>query len=210
MCRLRRVRSPLRVRRERVRVRVRAFVSCSRQDPHPGPLSAYRAREKELRVFDQIRHTILSELSDLNDVASVTRVTMRLLFAGILGAALGFNREKHGKSAGLRTHVLVALGAAVFAMTPQLAGATPGDMTRVVQGLVVGIGFLGAGAIVKGDKPGEISGLTTAAGIWMTAAIGMTVGYGREMTAVLSTIFAMVALAVIPHVAPKNKHSIDE
>jgi putative Mg2+ transporter-C (MgtC) family protein len=161
-------------------------------------------------MWTEIRQTILSELSDLEDVAGVTRVTMRLLFAGILGAALGFNREKHGKSAGLRTHVLVALGAAVYAMTPQLAGATPDDMTRVVQGLVVGIGFLGAGAIVKGDKPGEISGLTTAAGIWMTAAIGMTVGYGREMSAVLSTVFAIIALAVIPHVAPKKSHSPDE
>jgi putative Mg2+ transporter-C (MgtC) family protein len=78
-----------------------------------------------------------------------------------------------------------------------------------VQGLVVGIGFLGAGAIVKGDRPGEVSGLTTAAGIWTTAAIGMTAGYGRAMTAILSTAFAIVALAVVPHVKPKtiNKDS---
>ena len=155
-------------------------------------------------MVDDILHTFAVEFSDVPDAAGLTRVVVRLLLAGVLGGMLGFNREHHGKSAGLRTHVLVALGAAVFTMTPQLAGATSNDMTRVVQGIVVGIGFLGAGAIVKGDRPGETHGLTTAAGIWMTAAIGMTAGYGREVTAVLSTAFAMVVLAAIPHVSPKH------
>ena len=155
-------------------------------------------------MWNEVRETIVSELSDLEDAAGVTRVVIRLFFAGVLGGLLGYQREHKGKSAGLRTHVLVAMGSAMFAMVPQMAGASPNDMTRVVQGIVVGIGFLGAGAIVKQAKNGEIIGLTTAAGIWMTAAIGMSAGYGREMTAVLSTLFALAALALLPHLAPKN------
>jgi putative Mg2+ transporter-C (MgtC) family protein len=160
-------------------------------------------------LLDAIAQTLAAEFSDLHDTAAWTRTISRLLVACILGGLLGFNREHHGKSAGLRTHVLVALGACVFTMAPQQAGADPAAMTRVVQGLVVGIGFLGAGAIFKGDRPGEVNGLTTAAGIWATAAIGMTAGYGREVTAIVSTAFAMIVLAVVPHVRPKviNKDS---
>lgn len=158
-------------------------------------------------MWTQISQTLSAEFADLPDVAAFTRVTVRLLFASILGGLLGFNREHHGKSAGLRTHVLVAMGACVYTMTPQMAGADPDAMTRAVQGLVVGIGFLGAGAIIKGDRPGEVNGLTTAAGIWTTAAIGMTAGYGREVTAILTTAFAMIALAVVPHVAAKPSAS---
>lgn len=155
-------------------------------------------------MLETIRATLAAEFADLHDTAGVTRVTIRLIVACILGGILGYNREHHGKSAGLRTHVLVSLGACVYTMTPQLAGGSPNDMTRVVQGIVVGIGFLGAGAIVKGNKTGEILGLTTAAGIWMTAAIGMTAGYGHEMTAVLGAVFALLVLALVPHVAPKK------
>jgi putative Mg2+ transporter-C (MgtC) family protein len=161
-------------------------------------------------MWNEVRDTILSELSDLEDAAGVTRVAMRLLFAGVLGGLLGYQREHQGKSAGLRTHVLVAMGSATFALVPQLAGASPNDMTRVVQGIVVGIGFLGAGAIVKQSGNGEIIGLTTAAGIWMTAAIGMSAGYGREMTATLSTLFALAALALLPHLAPKRVATTSE
>lgn len=150
-------------------------------------------------MWTEIRQTVVAELSDLNDVAGFTRVMVRLLVAGALGGMLGYQREHHGKSAGLRTHVLVALGAAIYAMTPQLAGASPNDMTRVVQGIVVGIGFLGAGAIVKEKKSDQVNGLTTAAGIWTTAAIGMTAGYGREMTATISTLLALAVLAFAPH-----------
>lgn len=150
-------------------------------------------------MLSEIKSTILSELSDLPDAAAFTRMFVRLACAIVCGALLGYQREHHGKSAGLRTHILVALGAAVYAMTPQQAGASTDDMTRVVQGIVVGIGFLGAGAIVKGVRHGEVSGLTTAAGIWTTAAIGMTAGVGREMTAILTTLLALGVLAFVPH-----------
>ncbi|MDB5327458.1 MAG: MgtC/SapB family protein [Phycisphaerales bacterium] len=164
-------------------------------------------------MLDSILHTIKEELSDLSDAAGVTRVCVRLLVAGILGGLLGYEREASGKSAGLRTHILVSLGAALFVLVPQQAGATQGDLTRVLQGLVAGIGFLGAGAIIhnsrgKEDKSGspgdnEVKGLTTAAGIWMTAAIGMSAGMGREVTAVLSTVLALIVLAVLPKLIGK-------
>ena len=151
----------------------------------------------------EIWSTLVSEFSDVPDVSTIPRITVRLVLAAVLGGILGYERELKGRSAGVRTHMLVAVGAALFVLGPLQSGMEIGDLSRVLQGIVQGIGFLGAGAIVKGSKPGEISGLTTAAGIWMTAAIGMTAGYGRETTAVLSTIFAMIALAVVPHVKPK-------
>ena len=161
------------------------------------------------RVWASIWQTVREELSDLGDAAGVTRVVVRLLLAAILGGLLGYERESAGKSAGLRTHMLVSLGAALFVLVPKLAGASDGDMTRVLQGLVAGVGFLGAGAIIhhggkaddaKSDSPGkgEVQGLTTAAGIWMTAAIGMACGMGREATAVLSTLLALAVLALVP------------
>ena len=144
-------------------------------------------------MWNQVRDTILSELSDLEDAAGVTRVALRLLFAGVLGGLLGYQREHRGKSAGLRTHVLVAMGAAMFAMVPQLAGASPNDMTRVVQGIVVGIGFLGAGAILR-QPSGTIRGLTTAASLWVTTAIGLAVGVGYYEAAIAVTVATLVAL----------------
>ena len=98
--------------------------------------------------------------------------------------------------------MLVALGAALFVLIPQQAGASDADLTRVMQGLIAGVGFLGAGAIIKGNGGEEdIRGLTTAAGIWLTAAIGMAAGLGREATAVLSTLIALLILYIIPKLA---------
>jgi putative Mg2+ transporter-C (MgtC) family protein len=139
--------------------------------------------------------TIASEFSDLPDVAQLTRLVLRLLLAALLGGLLGLQRERHGKSAGVRTHMLVALGAALFVLVPQQAGMEPGDLSRVVQGVVAGVGFLCAGTILKsGDE--HVRGLTTAAGIWMTAAIGIAAGMGRETTAVLSTLLALAILSL--------------
>lgn len=142
--------------------------------------------------------TVAEEFSDLADVAGVTRIALRLVIAAFLGGILGLEREQKGKAAGLRTHMLVALGAAIFVLTPQQAGVSDADLTRVLQGLVAGVGFLGAGAILKGNDEEEIKGLTTAASIWLTAAIGVAAGMGREATAVLSTVLALVVLYTIP------------
>jgi putative Mg2+ transporter-C (MgtC) family protein len=143
--------------------------------------------------------TIVRDFSDLAEAANVAKVVVRLLVAAILGGLIGFERENAGKSAGMRTHMLVAMGAAIFVMVPQLLGAEGADISRVVQGLVAGVGFLGAGAIMnKGD---DARGLTTAASIWLTAAVGMAAGLGREALAVVSTLLALVVLAVIPKIA---------
>ena len=151
--------------------------------------------------WQQVETTVWQEFADLPDAAGVTRITIRLLIAAILGGMLGFEREQKGKAAGLRTHMLVALGAALFVLIPQQAGVSDADLTRVMQGLVAGVGFLGAGAIIKGNGEEEIKGLTTAAGIWLTAAIGMAAGLGREATAVLSTLIALLILYIIPKIA---------
>ena len=147
-----------------------------------------------------VANTVAHEFSDLPDTAGVTRITLRLLIAAILGGVLGFEREQKGKAAGLRTHMLVALGAALFVLIPQQAGVSDADVTRVLQGLVAGIGFLGAGAIVKGSGEEDVKGLTTAAGIWLTAAIGVAAGMGREATAVLSTLLALLVLYSVPKI----------
>lgn len=149
-------------------------------------------------MWHEIVNTILSEFSDIPDANQLTRITLRLLVAAVLGGLLGFERERQGKSAGVRTHMLVALGAALFVLVPQQSGATDADLSRVVQGLIAGVGFLGAGAIIMGTREVETRGLTTAASIWVTAAIGVAVGIGRESTAVLSTIIALIILSVAP------------
>ncbi len=148
--------------------------------------------------WQEVGNTVAQEFSDLPDPAGVTRITLRLLIAATLGGLLGLEREQKGKAAGLRTHMLVALGAALFVLTPQQAGVSDADLTRVLQGLVAGVGFLGAGAIVKGSDDAETKGLTTAAGIWLTAAIGVAAGMGRESTAVLSTLLALLILYTVP------------
>ncbi len=95
-----------------------------------------------------------------------------------MGAIVGYERERTGKSAGLRTHMLVSLSSAIFVLAPLEAGMNPGDVSRVIQGVAAGIGFIGAGAIMKLPEEGQIDGLTTAAGIWMTAGLGFGRGPG--------------------------------
>lgn len=150
--------------------------------------------------WQQVWITLQSEFADIGDAAQLTRITVRLLIAALLGAILGFEREHKGKAAGVRTHMLVAMGAALFVLVPQVSGAESDAMSRVVQGVIAGIGFLGAGTILK-NKDGDeshVKGLTTAAGLWMTAAIGVAAGLGRESTAVLSTLLALAVFSVMP------------
>ncbi|MGA9704934.1 MgtC/SapB family protein [Pseudomonas sp.] len=146
--------------------------------------------------------TLQTEFADIGDAKQLTQITVRLLIAAILGGILGFEREHKGKAAGVRTHMLVALGAALFVLVPQMSGNQADAMSRVVQGVIAGIGFLGAGTILKGkdDEEGHVKGLTTAAGLWMTAAIGVAAGLGRESTAVLSTLLALAVFSVMPRI----------
>ncbi|MGH8798384.1 MAG: MgtC/SapB family protein [Caldimonas sp.] len=151
-------------------------------------------------MWNEMAHALASEFSDLADTAQVTRIVSRLVLAALLGGVLGLQRERHGKAAGARTHMLVALGAALFVLVPEQAGVPTADVTRVIQGVVVGIGFLGAGTIIKRDFDANVEGLTTAADIWLTAAIGIACGFGREATALLSALLALAILALVPHV----------
>ena len=155
--------------------------------------------------WEQVWMAIGQEFSDLGDPAVFARVCVRLLVAAVLGGLLGYEREKVGAAAGLRTHMLVAMGSALFVLVPLQAGLTMEDASRVIQGVIAGIGFLGAGAILKSQTSDEVVGLTTAASIWMTAAIGVAAGLGRESTAVLSTVFALVILSLLRKMVSKEK-----
>jgi putative Mg2+ transporter-C (MgtC) family protein len=139
-----------------------------------------------------------ADFADFPDAGQLTRTTIRLLMAALLGGAIGYEREQRGKAAGMRTHMLVALGSALFVIVAQQSGASSTDISRVIQGLVAGIGFLGAGAILSNPREEHVTGLTTAASVWLTAAIGVAAGLGREVTAILSTVLALVILAALP------------
>lgn len=149
-------------------------------------------------VWQQISATFVAEFSDLKDVGEITTLIIRLLMAALLGGILGFEREQRGKAAGIKTHMLVAIGAALFVLIPQRAGLSDAELSRVMQGIIAGIGFLGAGAILKGNNEQDLKGLTTAAGIWLTAAIGVAAGLGREASAILCTLLALVVLLITP------------
>jgi putative Mg2+ transporter-C (MgtC) family protein len=135
--------------------------------------------------------------SGLPDVRQMVSLVTRLLTAMILGALIGAQRERSGKPAGLRTHMLVAMGGALFVLAPLEAGMELDGVSRVIQGIVTGIGFIGAGAILKLQDKREIEGLTTAAGIWMTAAVGIAAGLGRLGLAVVSTVLTWITLSII-------------
>ncbi|MBK4993273.1 MgtC/SapB family protein [Pseudomonas sp. S37] len=155
--------------------------------------------------MDMIWQTIQAEFADIGDEREIVRILVRLVMAAVLGAVLGFEREHKGKSAGLRTHMLVSLGAALFVLAPSMAGADAQALSRVIQGIVAGIGFLGAGTILKGNgqDTSHVKGLTTAAGLWMTAAIGTAAGMGREATALVSTVLALLVLGTMPLLVDK-------
>ena len=148
--------------------------------------------------------TIQHEFSDLGSPEDITRIVLRLMVAVVLGGMLGYERESVGASAGLRTHMLVSLGAALFVLIPLQAGMEISDLSRVLQGVTAGIGFIGAGAILKDSKHHDIKGVTTAASVWLTAAIGIAAGMGREATAVLSALFALAILALL-RLTPKKE-----
>lgn len=111
---------------------------------------------------------------------------LRLVVATALGAGIGLQRELAGKPAGLRTHILVCVGSALFTVSSLEGFPLPADPSRVAAGIVVGIGFLGAGTIIRGEE-GIVVGLTTAATIWIIAAIGLAVGAGLYLLALVST-----------------------
>lgn len=153
-------------------------------------------------IAQEVWHTLLQEFSDVADASDVTRIVLRLSMAVLLGGIIGYERESKGKAAGLRTHMVVALGAALFVLVPLQLGMDTRDMSRIYQGVIAGIGFLGAGAIIKLSESQRVQGLTTAASIWLVAAIGLAAGSGLEMTAILATLIALPILALLSGLEP--------
>jgi putative Mg2+ transporter-C (MgtC) family protein len=140
---------------------------------------------------------ISDDLETLRFSPEMWQALFRLVVAAVLGGVLGLQRERAHQAAGLRTHMLVTVGAALFVLLIRHAGGESADLSRVMQGVVTGIGFIGAGAIIKLDKAHEVRGLTTAAGIWLATAIGMSAGLGRLELAIPGTVIAFVILAVV-------------
>lgn len=125
-------------------------------------------------------------------------LVLRLIMAAVLGGAIGIQRQRQQKSAGLRTHMLVALGSALFVIAPlEAQSATGADISRVVQGIATGIGFLGGGAILKFSGEHRVKGLTSAAAIWVTAGLGVAVALGMFWTSVTVVVVTWLVLAAL-------------
>jgi putative Mg2+ transporter-C (MgtC) family protein len=122
-------------------------------------------------------------------------MALRLVLAGVLGSIIGYQRERSGKPAGLRTHALICVGSALFTVAGTSAFSS-GDPTRIAAGVVSGIGFLGAGAILHRHR--SVEGLTTAATMWVVAAIGLAAGAGLYIIAPITAVIALIVL-LLPH-----------
>jgi putative Mg2+ transporter-C (MgtC) family protein len=148
--------------------------------------------------------TLLNELfGPSSDFHDLPRLALRLVIAALLGGAIGIQRQLAGKSAGLRTHMMVAMGTTLFVLSATAYGMQPDVVARIVQGVATGVGFLGAGAIIKPHQEAEIFGLTTAAGIWMTAAAAVCVGVGHYASALLAVLCGWIVLAAL---RPLERH----
>lgn len=132
----------------------------------------------------------------IGDGRELGKVFIRVLAAMLFGAAIGIERESAGKAAGVRTHMLVTLGTAIFVLVCVQYGFSTDGLSRVIQGIVTGIGFVGAGSIIKLNDELDVRGLTTSAGIWIAASIGVAVGLGAVGLAAIGTIFALVILSL--------------
>ncbi len=124
-------------------------------------------------------------------------MSLRIVLAAVLGGIIGYERRKADKPVGLRTLVLISTGAALFTVA-SVYGFGDGDPSRVAAGIVVGIGFLGAGAIIR-RRAGGVEGLTTAAVIWVVAAVGLATGAGLYLIATVTTVVVMLVLLLLRH-----------
>jgi putative Mg2+ transporter-C (MgtC) family protein len=124
-------------------------------------------------------------------------MALRLVLAAALGAIIGYQRERAGKPAGLRTHMLISIGSALFTVASAFGFTGAVDPTRIAAGIVTGIGFLGAGAILHREG-GIVAGLTTAATIWVSAAIGLAAGAGLYLISAVTTGLVLIVL-FLPH-----------
>jgi putative Mg2+ transporter-C (MgtC) family protein len=138
------------------------------------------------------------------------QIVIRLITAVVIGALIGYERERAGKSAGLRTHVLVTLGTCLFVLAGVAIGMNSDGMSRIIQGIATGIGFIGAGSILKLSEEQAIRGLTTAAGIWMTSAIGVCIGLGMIGISMIAAVLTLIVLAVLTRFEIKEEKARTE
>lgn len=150
--------------------------------------------------------TAFAELTQSIPSTHLVRICLRLVVALLIGGLVGIQRELTHKPAGLRTHMLLALGTALFVILAEEAGMSKSDVSRVLQGLVTGIGFLGGGAILKLTAEHEIHGLTTAAGLWTTAAASAAAGVGQLPLAILGVVLGMVVLTAFVRIEKRLGH----
>jgi putative Mg2+ transporter-C (MgtC) family protein len=146
---------------------------------------------------------------ELHHGEQVLSIGLRLIAALIVGTVIGLQRELSHKPAGLRTHLLVALGSSLLVVATVYAGMKSGDIARVIQGLVTGIGFLGGGTILKLTEEHEIRGLTTAAGIWLTAAASVAAGLGEFAAAFIGVLFALIVLTAVGKFGEQRKNPVE-
>ena len=135
-------------------------------------------------------------LGHVPDAQQLLRVTSRLIAAVVLGAVVGIERERESKPAGVRTHALVTLAATIFTLIPIEIGMPTQDLSRVVQGVATGIGFIGAGVIIKLHAQRHVIGLTTAATLWGATAIGVAVGLGEVILSAVAVALIWIVLDV--------------
>jgi len=121
-------------------------------------------------------------------------MVLRLLLASASGAAIGYQRKRAGKPVGMRTYILITLGATLFTIVSVFGFAGAVDPSRVAAGVVIGIGFIGAGVIFRGPRNGEVTGLTTAASMWAAAAVGLSVGSGLYLISIVATLLIVISL----------------
>jgi putative Mg2+ transporter-C (MgtC) family protein len=149
-----------------------------------------------------VGNALAAEFGDLSALQAA-QLAVRLIVAGLVGGLLGWQRGHAGKAAGLRTHILVAVGSAAFVAVPVQSGMGPDSVSRILQGLVTGIGFLGAGCILKRDSEENVLGLTTAAGLWFTGGVGVAAGMGREVSALILGVVGWFTLSTLTRWDPK-------
>lgn len=149
---------------------------------------------------------IINVFSEFNTYS----VIIRLLAAAVMGGIIGSERGRHGRPAGLRTHILICVGAAMTSLTGLYLTKTLGvssDAARISAQVISGIGFLGAGTIMIRNSS-VITGLTTAAGMWATAAIGVTIGYGFYSAAICATLIGILSVTLLTRLEKKRKSTI--
>jgi putative Mg2+ transporter-C (MgtC) family protein len=160
--------------------------------------------------MDSTLHVITEEIvGTLPDVRHLVRAGWRLLVALLAGAIIGYQREQVGKAAGLRTHLLIAMGTSLFVICAIEYGMDQDALSRVIQGIVTGIGFLGTAAIIKREQQDEVHGITTAAGIWITAAVSIAIGMGQIVVGLVATALAWVVLALLYRLEPRKQRGSD-